>query len=110
MAKKSEQFQAELARQRSAKTSRAGAGMGSKPGTPLADRTRDKKHAARKATYALELSAPATTPSRKSTRKSANRSKPDTGFNLREMLLKGSPEARFARTAAQRTTMRGKPL
>jgi len=51
------------------------------------------------ATYALEASAPDGRRSRKSTRASANRAKPDTNFNLRESLVKGSPEAAFARRA-----------
>jgi hypothetical protein len=65
----------------------------SKPGAPPGERTRSKKHAARKATYALEAPAEGR-PSRKSTRKSANRAKPDANLNLREMREKSSPEAR----------------
>jgi hypothetical protein len=66
-------------------------------GTP---RSRAKKHAGRKATYALEDTGSAK-PSRKSTRKSANRAKPDASLNVRETLQKGSPESRFRRAKAQ---------
>lgn len=63
-------------------------------------RSRAKKHAGRKATYALEDTGTAK-PSRKSTRKSANRAKPDANLNGREALQKGSPEARFRRANAR---------
>lgn len=65
----------------------------SKPGAAPGERTRAKKHAGRKASYALEPPREGR-PSRKSTRKSANRSKPDTNLNLRETRQKTSPEAR----------------
>jgi hypothetical protein len=50
---------------------------------------------ARKATYALETHTPGKRPSRKSTRKSANRSKPDTNLELRAQRKKNSPEGRY---------------
>jgi hypothetical protein len=64
------------------------------------NRSHDKKHAAKKATYALEDTANGRV-SRKSTRKSANRAKSDTNFNLRENLQKGSPTARFRKASAR---------
>ncbi len=51
---------------------------------------------ARKATYALETHTPGKRPSRKSTRKSNNRSKPDTNLELRAQRKKHSPEGRYA--------------
>jgi hypothetical protein len=71
-----------------------------KPGVKPADRTRAKKHAGRKATYALE-DRTSGRPSRKSTRKSANRSKPDASLNAREALQKGSPAARYRKARAR---------
>ena len=63
-------------------------------------RSRAKKHAGRKATYALE-DVTSAKPSRKSTRKSANRAKPDANLNARETLRKGSPESRFRKAHAR---------
>jgi hypothetical protein len=48
----------------------------------------------RKAMFALETSAPATTPSRKSTRKSKNRQKAATALTGRTLLSKSTPQAR----------------
>ena len=59
------------------------------------------------ATYALEPPAANGRRSRKSTRGSANRAKPDTNFNLRESLVKGSPEARFRKARAKNLRVRG---
>jgi hypothetical protein len=58
------------------------------------------------ASYALELPAADGRRSRKSTRGSANRAKADTNFNLREAMVKGSPEARFRKAKAKRTRVR----
>src|SRR5262245_57701035 len=58
-------------------------------------------HAAHKATHALEPRSKAGRASRKSTRSSANHAKSDTQFNLKEAIVKGSPEARYRRAAAQ---------
>jgi hypothetical protein len=60
-----------------------------------------------RATYAFESPAPDGRRSRNSTRGSANRAKPDTNFNLRESLVKGSPEARFRKARAKHTRVRG---
>ena len=100
MATRSEQFRATEARHGQSEGAAQRRAARSKPGATSEQRSRSKVHADKKATYALE---PATSgrPSRKSTRKSANRSKPDTAFNLTEQLKKGSPEARFRRARAQ---------
>jgi hypothetical protein len=96
MATRSEQTHAEEQRKGPRGSIRAGR---SKPGVPLAERSPDKEHAGRKATYALEAEREGR-PSRKSTRKSANRSKPDSGLNIREQLQKTSPEARARKSRA----------
>jgi hypothetical protein len=70
----------------------------SKPGAAPGERTRSKKHAEKKATYALEAPTEGR-PSRKSTRKSANRAKPDTNLHLRDTRQKTSPEARARRAS-----------
>ena len=57
-------------------------------------------HAAKKATYAREAQSEHGQPSRKSTRKSANRAKTDTGVVRAEQMKHNTPEARFARTHA----------
>ena len=79
----------------------------SRPGSAPSDRSRSKKHAERKATHAIEPDRKGR-PSRESTRKSANRAKPDTSLNLREELQKGSPETRFRKAAAGADRVRGK--
>jgi hypothetical protein len=70
-------------------------------------KTHPNKRAERKATYALEKPSGDGRRSRKSTRASANRSKPDTNLNLREARQKGSPENRFAKAQARATRARG---
>ena len=59
------------------------------------------------AAYAFEAPAADGRRSRKSTRGSANRAKPDTNLNLRESRVKGSPEARFRKARAKKTRVRG---
>jgi hypothetical protein len=98
MATRAEQKRADDQRARAAKKKKPSAKR-SKPGIPKAARSRDKKHAAKKATYALETNEGRA--SRKSTRKSANRAKPDAALNGREQIVKGAPSRRFARDAAQ---------
>lgn len=78
MATRSEQYKANAQRTGAAKAKKAKRAKASKPGSPLASRSRNKKGASKKATYALEEQKGR--PSRKSTRKSANRSKPDAGL------------------------------
>ncbi|HVY44907.1 MAG TPA: hypothetical protein VHB21_03470 [Minicystis sp.] len=103
MATRSEQARAKEQRKGARPSIRAGR---SKPGVEPAERSREKEHAGRKATYAIEEPR-AGRPTRKSTRKSANRSKPDASFNLREQLQKGSPEARARRSRAKTARPRG---
>ncbi len=63
-------------------------------------------HTASKVTYAREIHGTAR-PSRKSSRASANRAKPDTNFNLREEMVKGSAKSRSQRARARRVRVRG---
>ena len=67
----------------------------------------ESKHAAAKATWARERPSPEGRVSRKSTRASANRARPDTNLNLREDRVKGSPEARFHKAQARDVRVRG---
>jgi hypothetical protein len=97
MATKAEQERADEQRRGRGRKTRAGR---TKPGIKVKDRSRSKKHAERKATYALEETAGGR-PARKSTRKSANRSKPDAGLNGREEIKKGSPEQRYRKAQAR---------
>jgi hypothetical protein len=99
MATRSERFRANEQQHPGRKTkTRPG---NSKPGVAPGKRSRAKKRVAKGATYALEAPGPTGRPSRKSTRKSANRAKPDTSFNRTEQLKKGSPETRFRKTKAR---------
>lgn len=61
--------------------------------------------AGRKATYAQEEHGTAR-PSRKSTRASANRAKPDANLNLREERAKTAPTNRFRKAHAKRVRAR----
>ncbi len=56
--------------------------------------------AAKRATYAREEQSATGQPSRKSTRKSANHAKTDTGALRAEQMKQNTPEARFARLNA----------
>ncbi len=103
MATQAEQHRAEEQRTNRAPRVRQGR---SKPGVAPKVRARAKKHAEHKATYALEETN-GKRPSRKSTRKSANRSKPDAALNAREQLQKGSPEQRARKARAR---MKGKTV
>jgi hypothetical protein len=69
---------------------------------------REKAHARVKATHALEDTKASARPSRKSTRASANRAKPDAAFNLTEEKRKASPQSRASKARAQRATVRGR--
>ncbi len=57
-------------------------------------------HAERKATYAREAQPANGQPSRRSTRKSANHAKTDTGVVRAEQMKENTPEAQFERTRA----------
>jgi hypothetical protein len=59
-------------------------------------------HAAKKATYARETQPENGQPSRKSTRKSANRAKTDTGEARAEQMRQNTPEAQYARSSTTR--------
>lgn len=105
MATKSEQHHAEEQRTGRAKAPKKRVSR-SKPGSPAAKRRPTTKRGAGKATYAIEPTR-AGRPSRKSTRKSANRVKADSNLTLREDRQKGSPESRFEKARVQRTRPRG---
>jgi len=60
-------------------------------------KTSPNRRAGRKATYALERRTPGARPSRKSTRRSANRSKPDSNLERTRERKLNAPEARHAR-------------
>ncbi len=66
------------------------------------------EHAGSKASYALEPPSRAGKSSRKSTRGGANRAKPDTNIELREDIVKGSPESRFRKARARSVRVRGR--
>lgn len=84
MATRSEQFHAE--------EQRKGGGTKKKKPSELKKAPRAKKHAGKKATFALEAGK-----SRKSTRKSANRSKPESSLEIREQAQRNRPSARRER-------------
>lgn len=72
------------------------------------DDIRTKKgSAAKHAAYADEQQPATGQPSRKSTRKSANRAKPDSNLTRREGAAKTSPDNRFRKDAAKRSRVRG---
>ena len=68
-------------------------------GNSTADRNRSV-HAAKKASYELEDSATGV-PSRKSTRRSENRVKPDSNLKRRQTRATSSPKARATRAAVK---------
>ncbi len=107
MATRAQQFRADAQRTGAAKAKKAKRAKGSKPGIPKAARSRAKKHAEKKATYALEPTPAKGRPARKSTRSSANRAKADAGLTGREQLRKGTPEAKYAKSRAKGTRVRG---
>lgn len=69
----------------------------------------ENRAAGRKATFAKETTAPGKRPSRKSTRSSANRAKPDTNLTLRSERAKRAPSDAAATAKARATRPRGKP-
>lgn len=105
MATRSEEFRSASQRTGAAKAKKAKRAKAGKPGVPKGARSRDKKHASKKATYALEESNGR--PARKSTRSSANRAKADSGLNAREQLRKGNPEAKYAKSRDGGAKVRG---
>ncbi len=105
MATRSEQFRANQQRKhpKQATPTRSAAAKH----TPTTAQSRRTEHARKKATYALEIAEKGQPSTRKSTRKSANRSKPDATFNILESLVKRSPESRFQKASAQSKRVRG---
>ncbi len=63
-------------------------------------------HVEKKAAYAREAPVESGRPSRKSTRKSANRTKTDVGEVRAEQMRENTPEAQFARNDAHSKGMR----
>jgi hypothetical protein len=66
----------------------------------------DKAHAGNKATHALE-EVTAGRPSRTSTRRSANRAKSDSAYNLTEEARQDAPQARARRAKTKGAKVRG---
>jgi hypothetical protein len=104
MATKSEQYRANEQRQSRAQKPKK---RRTEPAAGARGRSRTSARIAKKATYALERGQ-AKRPSRKSTRKSAHRSKTDAGLVGREELRTTSPEARFARSRARAKGVKGR--
>jgi hypothetical protein len=92
MATRSQQFKADAQRTGSAPPRDAAEAQPQEP----------HGHAEKKATVAREAQAESGQPSRKSTRKSANHAKTDTGVVRAQQMKQSTPEARFARTDAHR--------
>jgi len=103
MATKAEQFRSE--QERRARQKKAKRRAQRKP--KKAAWSREKNHAAVKATHALEDAEPGGRRSRVSTRASANRAKPDAPFNVTEETRKGSPEVRAQKARVERIKVRG---
>jgi len=104
MATRAEQFRANEERRPKKKKARP---KRARPGIPPEERSQDKARAAEKATYALEEQSPEGRRSRRSTRDSSNRAKPDASFNLVEQIRKDSPESRFRKARARSQRARG---
>ena len=107
MATKTERFKAEM--QRAAQRSKAASGGKAKTRAKAANRRsrredltathathNDSRARGKKSSYALEVVATAR-PSRKSTRKSSNRQKTDSGLRITAMKRNASPKARAVR-------------
>ena len=108
MATRSEMARAEAQRQASATNATSATNA---KGTPR-DRATEpepeaRTRAARDATYAYEAPSADGQRSRKSTRGSANRAKPDAAFNAREELVKGSPTSLYRKQRAKIARVRG---
>ncbi len=70
--------------------------------------SRERTHAAVKATHAIEETSRRRRPSRESTRGSANRAKADSALNITEEATQSSPESRARRSRARGTKVRGR--
>jgi hypothetical protein len=100
MATRAERFRAQDERSPEKKKRKAGP-TGAHPAHDAHKRKNaTSKRAGRKATYALERTKANARPSRKSSRKSANRSKPDTNFELRQERKTNAPSSRHRRRAS----------
>jgi hypothetical protein len=97
MATKAEQARAETAR----------TGAGAKRSRKRSAATKRAGHTESKATYAREGRDAKGRASRKSTRGSSNRAKPDAALNIREELVMASPTSRARHDRAKRTPTRG---
>jgi len=95
MSTRAEQYRAESQKTGKSKSKRA---RPTRSRSKRRSRTDDAAHVSKKSTYALEEGTKKR--SRKSTRKSANRSKPDTGLIGRAELVRGTPTARYRRSRA----------
>ncbi len=84
MATRSETFRAD--------EQRKGRARASKKPSESKKPSRAKQHAGRKATFALE-DGDSKKKSRKSSRKSANRAKPESTLEIREQMQRSTPEA-----------------
>jgi hypothetical protein len=99
MATRSEQFKAEAERKHPSSAHVAGE---TKPTAPHG-------HAEKKAAYAREAQPADAQPSRKSTRKSANRAKPDTTLQHSVQMKENTPESRHERSHDTGTRGGGAP-
>jgi hypothetical protein len=99
MATRAEQFHSDA--QRSGHPKRTSKKKAKKPTW-----SHDKAHAGSKATHAMEEPRVGR-PSRESTRKSANRAKADSAFNVTEETRKGAPQAVARRARAKGKKVRG---
>jgi hypothetical protein len=69
---------------------------------------RKQKRTSKKASFAFEPHAPNKRASRKSTRGSANRGKPDTSYDHVEEMRSSAPKNRYVKSRAKKTRVRGR--
>ena len=105
MATRGEDFRAEEQRKAQKPKKKAKAKHTHKKSEPI---LKKEGRIGKKVSYAEETTpAAGEPPSRKSTRKSANRAKPDSQLNRREEMRKTSPDARARKSRANGTKVRG---
>ena len=113
MATKSQQFKTSEERAHSRKDSpkpkakRKARAKAAPTKTASTTRAHGGKRTAKKAAYALEHAEGGARPSRKSTRASAHRARTDSPLALRQEGRTRSPDARFARSRAKGSRVRG---
>ena len=96
MPTRSEQFHADAQRHPSKKSKKkASAHAAKKARVKRKLKAHANAHAGKKATFALEPHAKGARPSRKSTRKGANRAKNDTNIEIRSEHAKATPTSRY---------------